>query len=98
MMGGSTITLGTADNLTSCNNAGISTLTSDLAKVIRISPKLNDSATVGTPVFLLRNITYEFKASNLVPGGTGLFRTVVNSGASEELSAPYAPAARFKFF
>jgi hypothetical protein len=87
-----------AGSLTACNTAGITTLTTDLAKVIKISPKLNDSATVGTPVFLLRNITYEFKTSTLVPNGKGLYRTVVNAGTSEELSAPYASDAAFKFF
>jgi len=87
-----------AGSLTDCNNAGITTLSSDLAKIIRISPKLNDSATVGTPVFLLRNIKYEFKPSTLVPGGTGLYRTVVDAGTSEELSAPFASDASFKFF
>jgi len=83
-----------AGTLATCTAAGITTLSSQLAKVIRISPKLNDSATVGTPVFLLRNIKYEFKASTLVPGGIGLYRTVV----SEELSAPFASDAAFKFF
>jgi len=95
IMGGSSIASG---SLTTCTAAGITTLTADLAKVIKITPKLTDSATVGTPVFLLRNITYEFKASNLVPNGTGLFRTVVDAGTSEELSAPYASGAAFKFF
>jgi hypothetical protein len=87
-----------AGSLTDCNTAGITTLTSQLAKVIRITPKLNDSATVGTPVFLLRDIKYEFKASTLVPGGIGLYRTVVDAGTSEELSAPFASDAAFKFF
>jgi hypothetical protein len=95
IMGGSAISDG---DIVSCNNAGITTLTAERAKVIRISPKLNDSATVGTPVFLLRSITYEFKASAFVPNGTGLYRTVVNAGTSEELSAPYAANAAFKFF
>jgi len=95
IMGGSSISAGT---LATCTAAGITTLSSELAKVIYISPKLNDSATVGTPVFLLRNITYEFKPSTLVPNGIGLYRTVVNAGTSEELSAPYASNAAFKFF
>jgi hypothetical protein len=87
-----------AGDITLCNSVGITTLTSQLAKVIKITPKLTDSASVGTPVFLLRNITYEFKASTLVPNSTGLYRTVVNAGTSEELSAPYASDAAFKFF
>jgi len=95
VMSGSTISAG---SLAACNAAGITTLSSDLAKIIKMSPKLNDSATVGTPVFLLRNIRYEFKPSTLVPGGTGLYRTVVDAGTSEELSAPFASDASFKFF
>ena len=95
VMGGATPTAG---SLSACNTAGINTLTTQLAKVIRISPALVDSADVGSPVFLLRNIKYEFKASTLVPNGTGLYRTVVATGASEELSAPYASGASFKFF
>jgi hypothetical protein len=87
-----------AGDVAQCNSVGINTLTSQLAKVIKITPQLTDSASVGTPVFLLRNITYEFKASNLVPNSTGLYRTVVNAGTSEELSAPYSSDAAFKFF
>lgn len=85
-------------DLTQCNNAGIGTLTSQHAKVVRITPVLSDTASVGTPVFLFRTITYEFKASTSVPGTTGLYRTVVATGAEEELSAPYSSDAKFKFF
>lgn len=87
-----------AGDIAQCNSVGINTLTSQMAKVIKITPKLTDSASVGTPVFLLRNITYEFKASTLVPNSVGLYRTVVSAGTSEELSAPYASGASFKFF
>jgi hypothetical protein len=87
-----------AGDAAQCTSVGIVTLTSQLAKVIKITPKLTDSASVGTPVFLLRNITYEFKASTLIPNSTGLYRTVVTAGTSEELSAPYASNAAFKFF
>lgn len=85
-------------NLTDCNNAGIGTLTTQNAKVIRITPNLTDTASVGTPVLLVRTIKYEFKASTSVPGTTGLYRTVVSTGAEEELSAPYSSDAKFKFF
>ncbi len=85
--------------LVDCTNAGIGTLTANLAKVITISPKLSDTASVGTPVFLLRNIKYEFKASTAIPGTTGLYRTVIDNGNStEELSAPYANDAKFRFY
>jgi hypothetical protein len=87
-----------AGDIAQCNSVGINTLTANSAKVIKITPALIDSASVGTAVFLLRNITYEFKASTLVPNSTGLYRTVVNAGTSEELSAPYSSDATFKFF
>lgn len=95
MMGGSTHDAG--DN-TRCTTNGVATLTGNQAKVIRIVPKLTDTADVGTPVFLLRDVTYEFKASGTVPGSTGLYRRVVQTGAEEELSAPYAGDAKFRFY
>jgi hypothetical protein len=88
-----------AGDVTQCNAAGIQTLTANKAKVIKISPILSDTASVGTPVFLFRRIKYEFKSSTTVPGTTGLFRTVIDNGnAQEELSAPYSSDAKFKFF
>jgi len=94
----STTTVPPAGTLSLCNTAGITTLTSDLAKVVLISPKLTDTASVGTPVFLYRNITYEFKNSTMLPGTIGLYRTVVTGNTTEELSAPYASGAKFRFF
>lgn len=81
-----------------CNTAQITTLTSSLAKVIKITPALNDTASVGTPVFLFRRILYEFKASAAVPGTLGLWRTVSATGATEELAAPFAATSTFRFF
>lgn len=94
--GGTSLIVGDA---TICSGAGITTL--PLGKVVALSPILPAAATVGTPVLLFRRIVYEFKASNLVPGKTGLWRTVINpdgSLASEELAAPFASTASFKFF
>jgi Tfp pilus assembly protein PilW len=91
-----------AGDVSVCSNLGLATLTSTGAKVIQISPAFSpvggDTASLGTPVFLLRRIQYEFKASTSVPGGTGLYRTVLDANATEELSAPYASNAAFKFF
>jgi prepilin-type N-terminal cleavage/methylation domain-containing protein len=87
-----------AGDATVCSNAGIQTLTASNAKIIKITPVLSDTASVATPVFLYRRIKYEFKASTTIPGSTGLFRTVLETGSSEELSAPYASDAKFKFF
>jgi prepilin-type N-terminal cleavage/methylation domain-containing protein len=52
----------------------------------------------GTLVFLYRRVRYEFKASAAVPGQTGLWRTVVTTGETEELAAPFAATARVNFF
>lgn len=81
-----------------CNTALISTLTADQAKVITITPSLTDTASFGTPVMLFRRIKYEFKTSTSVPGMIGLFRTVMQTGATEELSAPYDNNSKFRFF
>jgi hypothetical protein len=86
-------------DLTACNAAGVGTLTASKGKVVRITPKMSDTASIGTPVFLIRRVEYEFKASTAVPGTTGLYRRVVDDGnAEEELSAPYSSDAKFKFF
>jgi hypothetical protein len=61
-------------------------------------PKLPDTASFGTPVFLYRKIRYAFAASTSVPGTTGLFRTRMENGQTEELSAPYDNSAKFRFF
>jgi hypothetical protein len=81
-----------------CNTAQILVLTSQGAKVIKISPALPDTASVGTPVFLYRKIRYSFAASSMVPGTIGLWRTRLENGQSEELSAPYDASAKFRFF
>ena len=52
----------------------------------------------GSLVFLYRRVRYEFKASVAVPGQTGLWRTVVTTGQTEELAAPFAATARVNFF
>ena len=83
--------------LTVCSDAQIGTLTASGAKVIRITPTLPDTASYGTPVFLYRKIRYSFAASGLVPGAIGLWRTRMETGQSEELSAPY-DGAKFRFF
>lgn len=86
-------------DLTACNAAGVGTLVSSKGKVIRITPKMSDTASIGTPVFLIRRVEYEFKASTAVPGTTGLYRRVIDdNGAEEELSAPYSSEAKFRFF
>jgi hypothetical protein len=52
----------------------------------------------GSIVFLFRRIRYEFKNSTALPGRTGLFRTMVNGGATEEIATPFDATARVNFF
>jgi len=84
--------------LQNCTDVSIGNLTADLAKVVAITPPLTDSADVGTPVFLLREIRYSFKASTALPGTTGLYRKVIATDEEEELSAPYSNDAKFRFY
>lgn len=81
-----------------CNVAFVSTLLLDDAKIVRIAPALIDTLSIGTPIFLFRRIRYSFGPSQAIPGSRGLFRTVVATGATEELSAPFEPGAKFRFF
>jgi hypothetical protein len=55
---------------------------------------------VGQIMFLYRRIRYEFKNSTMLPGRTGLFRTVVDAPGppEEELAAPFANTARVNFY
>jgi prepilin-type N-terminal cleavage/methylation domain-containing protein len=53
---------------------------------------------VGTIVFLYRTIRYEFKNSTALPGRTGLFRTMVSGGTTEEIATPFDNTARVNFY
>ena len=82
-----------------CTAKNVTTVTK--GKVVQVSPVLPVGAGLGTPVFLYQKIRYEFKASTAVPGKLGLYRTVMapNGGeSSEELVAPFANTAGWKFF
>ena len=52
----------------------------------------------GSIIYMYRDIRYEFKASTAVPGRTGLWRTMVTSGDTEELAAPFDATARVNFY
>jgi len=81
-----------------CNAVAITTVPG--GRAARLTPVVAGSS-LGTPVFLYRRIRYEFRASTVVPGKIGLYRTVIfPSGAqeTEELVAPFASTARYRFF
>jgi prepilin-type N-terminal cleavage/methylation domain-containing protein len=70
-------------------------------KVVLVTPALPNGSGLGAPVFLYSRVRYEFKASTAVPGKLGLYRTNIAPNAvqtSEELVAPFANTAKWKFF
>jgi prepilin-type N-terminal cleavage/methylation domain-containing protein len=52
----------------------------------------------GSIFFLFRRIRYEFKNSAALPGRTGLWRTALRTGDTEELATPFANTARVNFY
>ena len=55
------------------------------------------SAQPGAPLFFYQEVTYWFGMSTAYPGRVGLWRQATG-GAAEELVAPFANTARFKFY
>ena len=68
--------------------------------VVSVQPTLPIAAGLGTPTFIYERVQYELKASVAVPGKIGLWRTVVrnNGNATEELVAPFASTAKWRFY
>jgi hypothetical protein len=85
-----------------CAGAGVSTVpviaSSPAGQVVTVTGAVAPIPQVGTLFFLFRVIRYEFKASTLVPGTIGLWRTVVATGATEEIAAPFDATARVRFY
>jgi prepilin-type N-terminal cleavage/methylation domain-containing protein len=55
-------------------------------------------ADTGAIVLLYQQITYEFKASAVVPGRIGLWRRIETTLVDEELVAPFDTTAQFRFY
>jgi len=85
-----------------CIAANITTLPSingsPAGQTVNVGGTVNPVPPVGTIFFLFRRIRYEFKASTLVPGRVGLWRTLVTPSTGEELTAPLANTARVRFY
>jgi prepilin-type N-terminal cleavage/methylation domain-containing protein len=82
-----------------CTGQGVTTVPG--GKVVSVTPILPNGSGLGTPVFLYTKIRYEFKASTAIPGTIGLYRTSMAPNgveATEELVAPFANTAGWKFF
>jgi prepilin-type N-terminal cleavage/methylation domain-containing protein len=100
----SSTTLPGAGALATCTGAGVSKVGayagSPAGQIVTLSGALGGAPTVGTVFFLYRRVRYEFKASNLVPGRVGLWRTPLDAAAAnaEELAAPFDTTARVNFY
>jgi prepilin-type N-terminal cleavage/methylation domain-containing protein len=82
-----------------CTAKQITTVTG--GQIVHVTPVLPVGAGLGTPVFLYSRVNYQFQASAAVPGKLGLWRTEIAPGGaleSEELVAPFANTASWKFF
>jgi prepilin-type N-terminal cleavage/methylation domain-containing protein len=71
---------------------------SPAGKVVNVGGVVPVATPVGTIFFLYRRVRYEFKNSTALPGRTGLFRTMMTGGASEEIATPFANTARVNFY
>jgi len=70
-------------------------------KVVAITPAAPLGAGLGAPIFLYALVRYQFAASNAVPGKIGLYRTQIapnGNETTEELVAPFAATARWRFY
>jgi prepilin-type N-terminal cleavage/methylation domain-containing protein len=86
---------------TVCTGAPQNIATVFKGQVVGVSPILPAASGLGTPVFLYSKIRYEFKNSTAIPGRLGLFRTSIATNGTEtteELVAPFAATAGWKFF
>ena len=85
-----------------CTAVNVTTLPSingsPAGTTVTVGGTVNPVPPVGTIFFLFRRVRYEFKASTLVPGRVGLWRTLVTPGTAEELAAPLANTARVRFY
>lgn len=86
------------DRCTSSSNANIQTLTlgGRSGEIIALEPPAT-GVVAGDPVFLWEKVTYSFDTSASFPGLYGLYRNV-SGGRNEEILAPFASTARFKFY
>jgi hypothetical protein len=84
---------------TAAGEAGIKTLTINgrVGLVRDITPALPTTMGPGVPIMFFQTITYSFASSSLFPGKIGLWRSVAN-GVTEELMAPFATTARFRYY
>jgi prepilin-type N-terminal cleavage/methylation domain-containing protein len=84
---------------TGSSQAGIATVSVNgrSGAVVDVTPAIPANTTFGSAVMFYQSVTYSFAASSMFPGKVGLYRAV-NGGTAEELMAPFASTARFRYF
>ena len=78
-----------------CNAANITTVTG--GTMVLVTPQMA-AAEIGTVAFLYQRVRYDFAASAAISGRVGLWRTLEQSGATEELATPFDAASRFRYY
>ena len=101
---GATLTNSGTPGNCSATAAGVATLpapgsvASNAGRLVTLGGTISPIPARGTPFMLYRRIKYEFKASSAVPGQTGLWRTILTTGATQELAAPFDTTSAFRFY
>lgn len=95
--GAPTLGQGTGASDCAANGIGIVNEGSGLGQAVRTTLP-SPTPLVGAPVFFYQLITYEFKASTIVPGALGLYRRIHATNQDEEILAPFDSTARFRFY
>lgn len=86
----------TAGTVATCTGAGITPVSG--GKVLRVAPAFPAAAVAGSPAYLFQRVTYAFAPSTAITGRTALWRTLVASGAAEEVAAPFDSTSGFAFY
>lgn len=79
-----------------CTTAGVGNIPG--GGTLTVAMANSNLVPVPTPVILYQRITYEFRNSAAVPGRRALWRKTDRNGRDEELVAPFASTARFRFY
>lgn len=78
-----------------CNNESITTVSG--GTMVAVTPQMV-GAEIGTVAFLYQRVRYDFAASAAMSGRVGLWRTLEQSGATEEIAAPFDATSRFRYY
>jgi prepilin-type N-terminal cleavage/methylation domain-containing protein len=78
-----------------CTNESITTVSG--GTMVAVTPQMA-AAEVGSVAFLYQRVRYDFAASTAIAGRVGLWRTLEQSGATEELAAPFDASSRFRYY